>query len=177
MIRTLLTGALLPLLLAAAVPAQKLDLKFDALAAKAKEKTEIDLDGAMLRKLLQTDTGKKLDSGGLLSNLKAVTVRSYEFEKDGEYSDRDLEPLHKQLGAGSGWSRIMNVKDKNESTEIYTMNQGTDVTGLLVINAESDELNVVYLSGTIQLADLGALQELVHSSVEFDLKHVIEGAN
>ena len=68
--------------------AQKLNLQFDSIAAKAKEKAEVDLDGATLSLAGKAD--KKL--GALASALKEVHVRHYEFGEAGKYSEQDLEP-------------------------------------------------------------------------------------
>ncbi len=159
---------------AALAPAQKLDLKLDSVAAAAAEKAEVDLDESQL------GLGKKFAGGavpkplqGALSGVKEIHVRSYEFEKPGAYSDRDLEGIRKQVGAGSGWSRIVNVKEDNETTEIYMYSDGGKPAGFLLINAEPKELTVVHVQGTIQLAQL---QELVQSSVQFDLKNLPAGA-
>src|SRR5437016_2785302 len=89
--------------------AQKLELKFDALAAKASAKAELDLDANLLR--LVTHLAKDSDLDGLLSGVRAIHVRNYEFSKAGAYSQKDLEHLRNQVAAQSRWSRIANVKE------------------------------------------------------------------
>src|SRR2546421_302553 len=116
--RLVVTTALAGMMLAAAASAQKLELKFDALAGKASDKAEIDLDGALLR--LAAQHGRP-SGGDFLGDVKEVHVRHYEFDKAGSYSDQDLAPLRKQLSEGAGWSRILNVKEKDESTEIFVL--------------------------------------------------------
>jgi hypothetical protein len=145
---------------------QQVDLKFDAIAAKAKEKTEIDLDGNALSALMKL--GGKND---LLANVTGVVMRNYEFAKEGEYSDRDLEPVRKQV-SGTGWSRILIVKEEKETTEIYMFTAAGKPAGFLLIAAEPEELTVVNVQGNIQVAQL---QELVQSSIAFDLKSLQTG--
>src|ERR1019366_1327180 len=89
-----------------------------------------------------------------------------EFDKAGSYSDTDLEPLRKQVSEGNGWSRIVNVKEKDESAEVFVQTQGGKVTGCLVLAAEAKELSVVYLLGTLTVAQM---KELVDSSVVYNL--------
>lgn len=160
-------------LTAALVPAwgQKLDLQFDKLAAKANQKTEVDVDRAALAMFAKNSGAKGLD--GILSGVNGVTVRNYEFAQTGAYNDSDLEPLRKQVASGTGWSRIVNVKEEHESTEIYMFSQGDTPGGFLIISAEPKELTVVHVQGNIQLAQL---QELVQSSVKFDLKNLPAGS-
>lgn len=160
--RTLLLTALI----VAWTPAwgQKLDLNFDAVAAKAREKTEVDLDGSALATLLKTVKNQKL--GDLASGLTGVFVRNYEFDNSGAFSDRDLEPLRKQVASGSGWTRVVNVKETNESTEIYMFGGGTS-PAFLIISAEPKELTVVHVLGTIQIAQLPQLEELVQSTIQY----------
>ena len=162
--KTFLLAALAAML--APVWGQQVDLKFDAIAAKAKEKTEIDLDANTLSALMKL--GGKND---LLANVTGVAVRNYEFAKEGEYTDRDLEAVRKQVSGASGWSRIVNVKDGKETTEIYMFAAGGKPAGFLLICAEPEELTVVNVEGNIQVAQL---QELVHSTVAFDLKRLQE---
>src|ERR1022692_4561531 len=99
--------------------AQKLELKLDAIAAMASGKAEVDLDGGLLKLATQSGLSKKdkdgkSPMGDLLSGVQEVHVRHYEFAKAGSYSDKDLEPLRKQV-SGSDWSRVVNVKEKDES--------------------------------------------------------------
>ncbi|HMD71210.1 MAG TPA: DUF4252 domain-containing protein [Bryobacteraceae bacterium] len=146
--------------------AQKLNLQFDSLAARAKEKAEVDLDGAMLSQAAKMD--KKL--GELAGAVKEVHVRHYEFGAAGAYSEADLEPLHKQTGAGSGWSRVVNVKDKDDHVEILAHFLDGKPAGLLVIAAEAKELSVVHIVGEIPL---DKMSELVNSSIKYDMKGVL----
>ena len=162
--------------LAPPASAQKLELKLDAVAARASEKAEVDLDGAILKLALPqllSKKGKDAKSpvGDLLSGLQEIHVRSYEFEKAGAYSDTDLEPLRKQVGEGSGWSRIVNVKEKNESVEVFVQSQGGKVSSCLILAAEAKELAVVYIMGSLTLAQM---KELVDSNVVYNLAALAE---
>jgi hypothetical protein len=147
----------------AAARAQKLELKFDTLAAKASDKAEVDLDGALLRLAAQHGLSKKdqdgkATAGDFLSDLKEVHVRHYEFDKAGSYSDQDLAPLRKQVSEGAGWSRILNVKEKDETTEIFVLSQGGKVSSCLILSAEATELSVVASGHT----DAGAGKGTAH---------------
>jgi len=161
--RLVVIAALAGIMWAPVAPAQKLDLKFDALAAKASEKAEVDLDGALLR--LATRHAKA-EVGDLLGDLKELHVRHYEFDKTGSYSDQDLAPLRKQVSEGAGWSRILNVKEKDETTEIFVLSQGGKVSGCLILSAEANELSVVHIVGSLTLAQV---KELAHSDAFHDL--------
>ena len=160
---------LLAVLTMALAPAwgQKLELKLDSVAAKASEKTEVDLDGPVLAAVLKNTTSKGLDA--IAANVTGVFVRSYEFANDDAFTDADLAPLRKQVAGTPGWSRIINVKEEKESTEIYMFSDAGKPAGFLLITAEPNELTVVHVQGAIQLAQL---QELVQSSIQFDLKNL-----
>lgn len=146
--------------------AQKLTIQLDSLAAKAKQKAEVDLDGATLAQAGKLD--KSL--GELAGRVKELHVRHYEFGAAGAYTEQDLEPLHKQTGAGSGWSRVVNVKDKDDHVEILVQSLDGKPAGFLVIAAEPKELSVVYLVGEVSL---DKMSELIHSSIKYDLKNVV----
>jgi hypothetical protein len=157
---TLLAGTIM---LAAPASAQKLELKFDALAAKASDKAELDLDGGILKLVMRHGLGRENDgktpAGDWLSGIKAIHIRNYEFDQTGAYSEKDLEPLRKQVSEGSGWSRVVNIKEKDENTEIFVSMQGGNITSCLVVNAEARELTVVYLVGTLTLAQAKELAD------------------
>jgi len=152
----------LTLVLALAVApmwAQKLDFNFDNLAAKAKEKAEIDIQPDQIEKM----------AGDLhlpIGAVSSVVLRHYEFDQPGQFNDADLAKLRKQAADG-GWMRFLNVKEKNESTEIYSLSQGGKPAGFLLIAAEAKELTVAYVMGTISVAQL---QTVVASTIQYDMK-------
>jgi len=163
--RIVLAAALAGLLLPLLVPAQKLELKLDSLAAKAKEKAEVDLEGSALEAALKAgQLGRKMPHA-----LTAVHVRNYQFSKPGEYSDSDLAPLRGQLGEGSGWSRIVQVKEPHESAEIFVLAQAGEFRGLLVVACEPAEVSVVHLAGVLAPEQV---KELVTSNIRYDLTNL-----
>jgi hypothetical protein len=141
--------------------AQTIDFNLDAVAAKAKEKAEVTLDGSLLAQALQKSPGK---AKGVLEGVSRVVVRHYEFESAGQYSDADLEAIRKQVAS---WSRVLNVKEDGENTEIYMLSQNGKPAGFLLIAAEPKELTVVHIVGSI---DLSNLQAVVKSTIHYDLK-------
>jgi hypothetical protein len=177
--RIALVMACAGLLLPGLAPGQKLELKLDSVAAQASEKAEVDLDEAALGAALNAAPPEALQSipmigklnlkgnvKDLLAGIKGVHVRNYEFAKPGAYSDKDLEPLRSQVGSGSGWSRIINVKDKDESVEIYLMLQGDELRGFLMMACEPKELAVVHIVGSVPAE---AIKELVSSNIQYQL--------
>jgi hypothetical protein len=178
--KTILVATVMAALASVPVSAQTLNLDFSALAAKARAKNEVTLDSNAIQMLQRVgalankdDKGKADDLGKILSGIQAVAIRNYEFAKAGEYADRDLDPLRGQVGSGSGWSRIVNVKEENESTEIYVHNQGGKPDGMLVIAAEAQELTVVHITGSVQLAQL---KDVINSTIHYDMANVGAGA-
>ena len=145
----------------APVWAQKLDFNFDNIAAKAKEKAEIDITADQLEKMVG-ELKLPIDS------VSRVVVRHYEFDQAGQFSDADLAGLRKQAVDG-GWTRFLHVKEKDESTEIYSLSQGGKMAGFLLIAAESKELTVAYVAGNISLPQL---QAVVKSSIQYDMNNL-----
>jgi hypothetical protein len=123
--------ALIPM--AAAIPAlaqQNFDFKLlDRLGANAKSSANITLDANML-KLAANILGNDGDSiKSLVRGLTGVYVRSYEFEKPGQYAEADLEPLRAYLRSGQ-WSKIVDVKEASkETSEIYIQALPNDRVG------------------------------------------------
>ena len=94
--KTLLTATLgLALLGSGKRPDARFNL--DALAAKAKEKAEVTLEGSLLTQALQMAPDKVK---GAVANVSRVVVRHYEFDKTGQYSDTDLDAIASRFRAG-----------------------------------------------------------------------------
>jgi hypothetical protein len=148
------------MLVGAAGYGQALDLKhLDKLADKASSKTEVTLDGSVLKlaaKFLSGDDPDEVKIKKLVSGLKGIYVKTFEFEKEGEYSESDIASIRKQLE--SGWSRIVDVQSKKDgdNAEIYLKTGGSD-GGLAIICAGAKELTVVNIVGKIDLDELSEL--------------------
>lgn len=157
--KRLITGILLVLPLAA--QEIKLPASLDRLKDKARETVDVTLDASMLQLAgrFLSDKGDQAKAKKLVSGLKGIYVRSFEFDKPGEYEQADVDAVRSQLKA-PGWSRIVGVTSKRsgENTEIYVKSEGGQITGLTVIAAEARELTIVNIVGPIdpeELANLG----------------------
>jgi hypothetical protein len=160
----MLLTAMFCLALSLPARAQGVDINLDSLSAKAKEKAEVTLEGSLLTQALQKAPEKVK---GAVANVSRVVVRHYEFATDGQYAESDLEAIRKQVSNSAGWSRVINVKEEHESTEIYMLSQNGKTAGFLLISAEPKELTVVHIVGSI---DLASLQAVVKSTISYDLK-------
>jgi len=139
--------------------AQALDLKhLDKLADKATDKVEVTLDGSLLKLAAKflSDDPDEVKVKKLVAGLKGIYVRTFEFEKEGEYSAADVTAIRKQLD--SGWSRIVDVVSKKdgENAEVYLKTGGAD-GGLAIICAGAKELTIVNIVGRIDLDELSEL--------------------
>ncbi len=141
----------------------KLD-HLEQLSSKAAEVVDVTLDGPMLQmasKFMAEDNDPEAAATReLIKSLKGVYVKSFEFDKPGQYSAADVEAIRAQLKA-PGWARIVGVVSKRESEtdEVYLMNAGDEKNpqGLAIIAAEPTELTVVNIVGPIDLDKLSAL--------------------
>lgn len=133
------------------------DLEY--LSSRATETVNVTLDQSMLQLasgFLSKDDPDEVEVKKLISKLKGVYVRSFEFEKEGEYKLSDVEAVRAQLKAPS-WSRIVDVKGKSENTEIYLQKDGDQIGGLVVLAAEPKELTIVHIDGPLKPEDLSRL--------------------
>jgi hypothetical protein len=135
------------------------------LSTKASEVVDVNLDGPMLKLaskfMVEDNDPDDREALEVIKNLKGIYVKSFEFDKPGEYSQADVETIRTQLQAPS-WSRIMSVQSKRESenTEIYMMTGGDvqNVLGMAIIDAEPQELTVVNIIGPIDIDKLSSLE-------------------
>ena len=133
--------------------------QLDFLANKASETVDVKLDERLMATAAKIFSGKDdEDIKEILKGLKGIYVKSFEFEKAGEYSPSDVESVMSQL-RGGGWSKIVGVKSKNgDNVEVYLMMQGDQIQGLAVISAEPKEFTVVNIVGPVNLEKLTQLE-------------------
>lgn len=146
---------------AAPALAQQINLQsLDKLAGKAKEKAEVSLDESTLKFASGFMSDKKTDEATAkqaTEGLKGVNVRHYQFEKEGAVTESDLQPVRDQL-KGPQWSRIVNVQEKMEDTQIWIHHDATGANGtdgMLIIAVKANELTIVNLVGKIDPGSLG----------------------
>jgi Domain of unknown function (DUF4252) len=139
----------------------KMPMNFDKLAEHASESVDVTLDASTLQLasgFLSKDDPDEAEVKGIVSKLKGVYVRSFQFDKPGQYSLAEVEAIRAQLKAPE-WKRIVGVKSiKGENTEVYLQKDGDHIAGLVVLNAEPKELTIVHIDGPInpeQLSRLG----------------------
>ncbi|MEK7406212.1 MAG: DUF4252 domain-containing protein [Acidobacteriota bacterium] len=133
----------------------------DKLAAKATERVDIALDSTLLQVASRFLSAEKPDEAAvknLVSGLKGVYVKVFKFDKEGEYSEADLEPVRSQV-RGPGWSKIVGVVTRRggDNTEVYVKLEGDRFAGVAIIAAEPKELTVVLIDGSIDLEQLRML--------------------
>ena len=154
--------ALLVVIAAVPASAQRLNLDFPGLADKAVETVDITLDGDLLRmasKFLDSHDPDQRDARDIISKLEGIYVRSYEFDREGEYDRGIIARVRSQLGPN--WKRIVSVKSRDrDNTEIYVDTRGDDkiVRGLVIISAEPRELTLVNLVGPVDVDKIASLE-------------------
>jgi len=169
-VATIRSSALLALLLfcaAPATPAQDARLQInhlDKLAARATESVEItmnDVQVQFLRKLVSLSRSDQSRIKGLLSKLKGVYVRGFEFAQDGEYSDADIEEIRAQLRA-PGWRRIVEVRNRNSGDEVFFMPRNDEIAGFAAISTEPRKVCVINIVGPMDMDEMALLEREFH---------------
>lgn len=139
--------------------------QLEKLSSKADDVVDVTLDGALLRlasKFLSEDRSSEESlAKDLVQGLQGIYVKSFEFEKEGEYSDQDVQAIRGQLQR-PGWSRLVGVTSKRdrENTEVFMMTDAATgkVQGMAVLCAEPRQLTVVNIVGSIDLEKLSQLE-------------------
>jgi hypothetical protein len=135
--------------------------RIDRLSAKASDSVNITLDGPLLQLaagFLNSAQGEEQAAKDIISNLKSIHVRNFEFEKSGEYTDADLEAVRAQLKPPA-WARMISTSDANGRgrTEIYVKQAKEGLAGFVILAAEQRELSIVSIDGRIDLKRLASL--------------------
>ncbi len=162
MMKRIVFGIAVALSFVPALAAQEFDFKaLDKIGANASSSTNITLDGDTLRMAagflggVQDKDAANVKS--LVANLKAIYVRSYEFEKPGQYNEADLAPLRAYLKQPA-WKAIIDVREKQESTQVYLLpSPNNKLAGVAGVSTEPTQVTIVYVNGTLEMSDLQKL--------------------
>ena len=161
----ILTCALLalPALAAAADPGRLQLPDFSALSKKATQSVDISLDPSLLHLASGAISSDGGDNGAavndLIKGIRGIYVRSYTFDKPGEYSKADVMAVQAQLLA-PGWQPIVSTHDLKQGADvdIYLLRSGDHTEGVVIIAAQPRQLAIVNIVGSIDLAKLAQLQ-------------------
>jgi hypothetical protein len=126
------------------------------LAERASNYTEVSLDRKMLD-FASHFMNDKDDAEGkrIVEKLNGVYVRSYEFDKPGQYTPAELEAVRKQFDTPE-WTTLVKTRsrDASDDADIYMKLVNGEVDGMFILDAEPKELNFVFISGPIRPEDL-----------------------
>jgi Domain of unknown function (DUF4252) len=140
-------------------PSGRIQFDWDKLAAKAVEKVDVNLEAPMLEMASKFlgDKGDDAKVKQVIQGLKGVYVKSFTFDKEGQYSEADLNAIRSQLRAPE-WSRIVDIQEKGETSSVFMKTDGKQTRGIVILAAEPKELTFVEIVGPIDpsmLSNLG----------------------
>ena len=160
-------AALIGAALAFPLPAQNSQLPLPPavekdLAARASNVTEVTLGKNMLGFASKFMTGKDQDEAAtkhLIENLDGIYVRSYEFDKEGEYSMEEIQKLRAYFET-SEWTPIVHSHERKsgETTDVLFKMVNGETHGMFVLSVEPKELTIVLILGPVRMEDLGKLR-------------------
>jgi len=159
----------------------------DRLFPKAAETVDVRIDGALLlmaSKFLRSDKADEAAVKEIVQALKGVYVKGVEFDKEGEYSESDVEAVRQQLSA-PGWERIVGVRSKRggDNVEVFLMiNNDAVIEGIGVLISDPKQVMVVNVVGPLDPEKINNLRGHFGIPKEFALdfggaKRTRRGAN
>jgi len=133
----------------------------DHLAAKASQSVDVNIDERLMRLAAKAFSDKDADEREikkLITGVKGIYVKSFEFDSDGQFTAADVEAIRAQV-RGAGWTRLVNVTSKKEgNVEVYLQMVGEEIGGLAVLSSEDRELTIVNIVGPVDLEKLAKLE-------------------
>jgi hypothetical protein len=140
----------------------KFPANFARLADKADEVVDLTLDTSMLgfaARFLSEGSPDEAKAKRIIAGLKGIYIRSFEFSREGEYDEKDVDDIRQQLRSPE-WSRILSVRKRkktSDNAEIFLKKDGETISGLTLLAAEPMKLTVVHIVGSISVEDLSKI--------------------
>ena len=120
---------------------------------------EVNLRGALLNLIANSAGEAEPEFASLVGNLKAIQVRGFPMTgADQDEVMRRFEDLARRLEA-QGWERIVYIRDRGDSVNIYTKSEGETIAGLTVMVADPSDQETVFVNivGSIRPEDLSKI--------------------
>ncbi len=139
---------------------------FQALQRQATDSVNISLDPWALVSVAAFIGGDDADSVAtkkMLSGIRSIQVRSFNFGSDFVYPTAAVEGIRQQL-AGPGWTKMVQVHDhkQREDVDIYVMLDQHRANGFALIASDSRQLTIINIVGSLDMDDLPRLERQFH---------------
>jgi hypothetical protein len=134
----------------------------DHLADKASETVDVNMDERLLQmsaKFLSSKDSDEAKIKEIIAGLKGIYVKNFSFDKEGDYTQGDIESIRSQL-KGPGWTRFIQVHSRKDgdNVEVYVMTLGDQIQSLAILDFEPKELTVVNIVGPVDIDKLSQLE-------------------
>ena len=174
----LAAGLVLPSQATAADRTGQLDLpSFSHLQSKATEVVDITLGTwplALASKFMEADDAESVEVKKLISGIKSIVVRSYEFDTDFAYSKDDVDAVRAQL-AEPVWSHLVQVRKRgkaDQDVDVYVALDADTAKGFAIVASEPRKFTILNIVGSIGLDQIAKLQR--HMDLHVDLDDALE---
>lgn len=130
----------------------------ESLRQGASSKTEFTLDHSMLVLASKMDPDNA-ELRRVIAGVDGVTVHSYRFPKTWTYDSAALGSVKDEYEA-AGWKQLMNRQEKDGGsgvTDLWVRLQNNAISNVAILQARSNEINFVQVSGSISPLDLSHL--------------------
>ncbi len=132
-----------------------------ALEDKAASVIDVNVDQRTLRmaaRFFKDSIPEEKAIKELIAGIEGITVKVFEFEKEGEYQASDYQMLKTQIDNNPNWMRLTSVRSKKKdmvNVEVSIMTDEEDnLLGVAIIAAEKEHLAVINIIGTFDLAKI-----------------------
>ena len=174
----LAAGLVSPFEAAAAEHPGRLDLpSFSHLQSKATEVVDVTLGAwplALASKFMEADDAESVEVKKLISGIKSIVVRSYEFDTDFAYSKDDVDAVRAQL-AEPVWSHLVQVRKRgkaDQDVDVYVALDADTAKGFAIVASEPRKFTILNIVGSIGLDQIAKLQR--HMDLHVDLDDALE---
>jgi len=135
---------------------------FSHLRSKAVDSVDITLDGFLMRvakKFAAAESGDGDEALAILSDIKSLQVRNFEFDTDDAYSRADVETVRTQL-SGPGWSPLVQTHEREPRSDVDIFINTADgkILGMAVIASEPRSFTIVNIIGNIDIDKLAKIE-------------------
>ncbi len=134
----------------------------EQLGKTAAFRTDFTFDRTMLQMASGLIDGGDPDTRNAIAKLDGVSVHLYRYAAPGLYDPRQLDAIRQQY-KDAGWKHLVSKQNQtgapgpvasDEHTDLYINFRGTDVVGMVVVQATARNLNVVAINGDLSPLDL-----------------------